>query len=142
MIKTDMSTKEEGNPITLVTKVIVKDEMLTEYIELADQTSIAIRSSEEGIIFQHFGKNDQHPNSYTWIEIFKNEYALQAHIQNPIQYLYNANHNYLGESLTFEIHGNISNSLIKEIKDIGYPTEIISTEISSNIELLKNFKYS
>ena len=70
-----MNSKDSNDPITLITRVSVKDELTTEYIELAEQTSLAARSSEEGIIYQHFGKNEESTNLYTWIELFTNEKA-------------------------------------------------------------------
>ena len=104
-----MSTKEESlGPVIVITKVKIKEGKRRDYLEVAQQTSMSIKASEKGILHQTIDLDDSDPLVMVWSEVFSDEKALAAHLENPPYLLYMANHDFLGQSFQLEIYGDLS----------------------------------
>ena len=114
-----MSKKEESlGPIIVITKVKIKEGKRRDYLEIATQTSMSIKASEKGILHQTIDLDESDPLVMIWSEVFEDEKALAAHLNNPPYYLYLANHSFLGQSFQQEIYGHLSESTLILSKSI------------------------
>ena len=52
-------------------------------VSLSDLPCSAVENSEPGMLFHNFDADPSDPLSFTWTEVYKNDDALMAHINNP-----------------------------------------------------------
>ena len=70
-------------PFILLAKIIVKEDKVSEYLELADKTDKAVEEFEPGMLHHTFDQDPENPLVFVWSEAYKNDEAFIAHLANP-----------------------------------------------------------
>ena len=94
-----------NTPFVLLASLRVKPDRLEEYLELAEKTDTAVKESE--------------PCAFTWAEVYENDAALIAHLNNPKLDEYLKGHEEMGDGLEVEIYGALAEDTIKFLNDSG-----------------------
>ena len=70
------------------------------------------------------------PLSFTWTEVYKNDAALIAHINNPPVQGYVEQHAELGDGFEIEIYGELGEEAIEAVKALGVPFKhFVTTDV-------------
>ena len=85
------------NPFILIARVHVKDGMLDQYFNIANQVDNAVEASEPGMLFHNFDADPDDALAFTWTELYANSDAFIAHDANPPVQDYVAKHMELGD---------------------------------------------
>jgi len=88
---------------------------------LSDLSCSAVENSEPGMLFHNFDADPSDPLSFTWTEVYKNDDALIAHINNPPVQRYVEQHAELGDGFEIEIYGKLEKEAIEAVKALGVP---------------------
>ena len=115
------------NPFILIARVHVKDGMVDQYFNIADQVDNAVEASEPGMLFHNFDANPDDALAFTWTELYANSDAFIAHDANPPVQDYVAKHMELGDGFSIEIYGNVSGEVIEAIGRLGVPFKHFKT---------------
>ena len=70
-------------PFILLAKITVKEDKVSEYLELADKTDKAVEAVEPGMLHHTFDQDPENPLIFVWSEAYKNDEAFIAHLANP-----------------------------------------------------------
>ena len=70
-------------PFILLAKITVKEDKVSEYLELADKTDKAVKALEPGMLHHTFDQDPENPLIFVWSEAYKNDEAFIAHLANP-----------------------------------------------------------
>ena len=71
------------NPFLLIARIGVKENMVEEYLAIAEEVDNAVQESEPGMLFHNFDKDPDDPLGFVWSEVYTDSEALIAHINNP-----------------------------------------------------------
>ena len=112
--------------------VIINENCKRDYLEVAEQTVLGIKTYVKGAIMQQFLKSEDCRNKYCWIIMLTNEKALLEYFSSPVVALYNANHEILGEDYDIEIYGELNNEVKEKLTNIGYQNKTFITEFGYN----------
>ena len=115
------------NPFILIARVQVKEGMVEEYLRIAEAVDNAVEKSEPGMLFHNFDANPEDPLAFTWTELYANSDAFLVHTSNPPVLDYVGQHAQLGQGFTLEIYGNVSEAVIQNIADLGFPLKHFKT---------------
>ena len=131
---------EDGDtPFVLIARIQVKDGMVEEYIEIADEVDNAVELSEPGMLFHNFDADPDDPLAFTWTEVYTNSEAFIKHDANPPVQEYITKHAELADGFTIEIYGNVSQNVINTINRLGVPFKHFKTTKVGYVRE-KNFK--
>ena len=108
-----------NTPFVLLASLRVKPDRLEEYLELAKKTDTAVKESEPGMLLHTFDVDPSDPCAFTWTEVYENDAALIAHLNNPKLDEYLKGHEEMGDSLEVEIYGALAEDTIKFLNDSG-----------------------
>ena len=108
-----------NTPFVLLASLRVKPDRLEEYLELAEKTDTAVKESEPGMLLHTFDADPSDPCAFTWTEVYENDAALIAHLNNPKLDEYLKGHEEMGDSLEVEIYGALAEDTIKLLNDSG-----------------------
>ena len=108
-----------NTPFVLLASLRVKPDRLEEYLELAKKTDTAVKESEPGMLLHTFDADPSDPCAFTWTEVYENDAALIAHLNNPKLDEYLKGHEEMGDSLEVEIYGALAEDTIKLLNDSG-----------------------
>ena len=64
-------------------KLKVKEDKVSEYLEIADKADIAVEADETGMLHHTFDQGPDNPLPFVWSEFYKNDDALLAHLADP-----------------------------------------------------------
>ena len=92
-------------PFILLAKVTVKEDKVSEYLELADKTDKAVEAAEPGMLHHTFDQDPENPLIFVWSEAYKNDEAFIAHLANPAIGEYLQEHPKLADDFTVEVYG-------------------------------------
>ena len=67
-------------PFILLAKITVKEDKVSEYLELADKTDKAVEAVEPGMLHHTFDQDPENPLVFVWSEAYKNDEAFIAHL--------------------------------------------------------------
>ena len=102
------------NPFIVSAPVQVKEGMVEEYLEIADEVDKAAEVNTPGLSIHNFDSAPDDPLAFTWTEVFQNSNAFLMHASNPHAADYLGKHDPLADDLSVEIYGNVS----QEVADI------------------------
>ena len=60
-------------PFILLAKITVKEDKVSEYLELAEKTDKAVEAAEPGMLHHTFDQDPENPLIFVWSEAYKNE---------------------------------------------------------------------
>jgi quinol monooxygenase YgiN len=126
-------------PFVLIARIQVKDGMVEEYFEIADEVDNAVELSEPGMLFHNFDADPDDPLAFTWTEVYTNSEAFIKHDANPPVQEYITKHAELADGFTIEIYGNVSQNVINTINRLGVPFKHFKTTKVGYVRE-KNFK--
>ena len=126
-------------PFVLIARIQVKDGMVEEYLEIADEVDNAVELSEPGMLFHNFDADPDDPLAFTWTEVYTNSEAFIKHDANPPVQEYITKHDELADGFTIEIYGNVSQNVINTINRLGVPFKHFKTTKVGYVRE-KNFK--
>ena len=110
-----------SNPFILIARVHVKEGMVEQYLNAAQTVDEAVEKTEPGMLFHNFDSDPNDPLAFTWTEVYKNSEAFLAHTSNPPVLEYVGQHGELGDGFSIEIYGNVSEAVLKNIEELGFP---------------------
>ena len=90
-------------PFILLAKITVKEDKVSEYLELADKTDKAVEAVEPGMLHHTFDQDPENPLIFVWSEAYKNDEAFIAHLANPAIGEYLQEHPKLADDFTVEV---------------------------------------
>ena len=108
-----------NNPFILIARIHVKEGMVEEYLDIANDVDNAVELSEPGMLFHNFDADPDDPLAFTWTEVYSNSEAFIKHDANPPVQEYVAKHAELADGFTIEIYGNVSQNVIDTINRLG-----------------------
>ena len=109
------------NPFLLIARIGVKENMIEEYLAIAEEVDNAVQESEPGMLFHNFDKDPDDPLGFVWSEVYTGSDALIAHINNPPVQAYVEKHDELADTFEIEVYGNLSEDAISAVKALGVP---------------------
>ena len=126
-----MSESETKNkPFVLISLIHVKPGNVDQYLEIAAKVDAEVENSELGMLFHNFDADPSDPLSFTWTEVYKNDDALIAHINNPPVQRYVEQHAELGDGFEIEIYGKLEKETIQAVKGLGIPFKhFVTTDV-------------
>ena len=110
-----------NTPFVLLASLRVKPDRLEEYLELAKKTDTAVKESEPGMLLHTFDADPSDPCAFTWTEVYQNDAALLAHLNNPKLDDYLKAYEEMGDSLEVKIYGALAEDTIQFLNDSGIP---------------------
>jgi len=118
-VSTRLIDNASNTPFVLLASLRVKPDRLEEYLELAKKTDTAVKESEPGMLLHTFDADPSDPCAFTWTEVYENDAALIAHLNNPKLDEYLKGHEEMGDGLEVEIYGALAEDTIKFLNDSG-----------------------
>ena len=109
------------NPFLLIARIGVKENMIEEYLAIAEEVDNAVQESEPGMLFHNFDKDPDDPLGFVWSEVYTDSKALIAHINNPPVQAYVEKHDELADTFEIEVYGNLSEDAISAVKALEVP---------------------
>ncbi len=64
------------NPFLLIARIGVKENMIEEYLAIAEEVDNAVQESEPGMLFHNFDKDPDDPLGFVWSEVYTDSEAL------------------------------------------------------------------
>ena len=120
-VSTRLIDNASNTPFVLLASLRVKPDRLEEYLELAKKTDTAVKESEPGMLLHTFDADPSDPCAFTWTEVYQNDAALIAHLNNPKLDEYLKGHEEMGDGLEVEIYGALTEDTIQFLNDSGIP---------------------
>ena len=109
------------NPFLLIARIGVKENMIEEYLAIAEEVDNAVQETEPGMLFHNFDKDPDDPLGFVWSEVYTDSEALIAHINNPPVQAYVEKHDELADTFEIEVYGNLSEDAISAVKALEVP---------------------
>ena len=109
------------NPFLLIARIGVKENMIEEYLAIAEEVDNAVQESEPGMLFHNFDKDPDDSLGFVWSEVYIDSDALIAHINNPPVQAYVEKHDELADTFEIEVYGNLSEDAISAVKALEVP---------------------
>ena len=109
------------NPFLLIARIGVKENMIEEYLAIAEEVDNAVQESEPGMLFHNFDKDPDDPLGFVWSEVYTDSDSLIAHINNPPVQAYVEKHDELADTFEIEVYGNLSEDAISAVKALEVP---------------------
>ena len=134
-VSTRLIDNASNTPFVLLASLRVKPDRLEEYLELAKKTDTAVKESEPGMLLHTFDADPSDPCAFTWTEVYQNDAALLAHLNNPKLDEYLKGHEEMGDGLEVEIYGALTEDTIQFLNDSGIPW----THHSTRFGFFENF---
>ena len=123
-------SESKNKPFVLIARIHVKPGNANQYLEIAAKVDTEVENSEPGMLFHNFDADPSDPLSFTWTEVYKNDDALIAHINNPPVQRYVEQHAELGDGFEIEIYGKLKNETIQAVEALGVPFKhFVTTDV-------------
>ncbi len=115
--------------------VRIKEGKERDYIEVADQTNMAIEKYEKKTLISKFNDDPDSKLDFIWLLVFKDTDGLISYFSSPITALYLANHQALGDHYELEIYDDFNELIHNLLANMGisikfYPTKFMQEQIS------------
>ena len=75
-----MSNFGSDTSFILLAKLRVKEDKVSEYLEIADKTDKAVEADGPRMLHHTFDQDPDDPLRFVWSEVYKNDDALLAHL--------------------------------------------------------------
>ena len=134
----ELSEKEQTKNVALIAKwksrvyyfiITVKEDKVSEYLELADKTDKAVEAAERGILHHTFDQDPENPLIFVWSEAYKNDEAFIAHLANPAIGEYLQEHPKLADDFTVEVYGTVGDKCLEVMKGTGVPFKVFQSKL-------------
>ena len=122
-----MEEKLSSTKIQARIKLKVASKNNRDYLELAEQTVLAIKNYEKNTLFQNLYTDANDPQNLIWLITFKNFEALLSFFNSPIIALYLANDQILGDRYDLEIYGQITEEELEELTRMKLTSKIYNS---------------
>jgi len=116
-------------PFILLAKITVKEDKVSEYLELADKTDKAVEADEPGMLHHTFDQDPEDPLCFVWSEVYKNDEAFLSHLANPPVGEYLQGHAELGDNFTVEVYGTVGDKCKAAMEATGLPLKIFESKL-------------
>jgi len=125
-----MSIFGSDTPFMLLAKLKVKEDKVSEYLEIADKTDKAVQAEKPGMPHHAFDQDPDDSLRFVWSEVYKNDDAfLLAHLANPALGVYLEAHAELGTDFSVEFYGTVGDKVIEAMQRTGVPYKIFKTKL-------------
>ena len=118
----------DETPFILLARIQVKPDKVEEYLELAAKTDAAVEASEPGMLHHTFDQDPENQLCFVWSEVYKNDDAFLAHLENPPVGEYLQGHAELGDNFTVEVYGTVGDKCKAVMKATGLPFKIFESK--------------
>ena len=125
----DLAPFDSSTPFLLVARIHVKPDCVDAYLELARTTDAAVQSSEPGMLHHTFDRDPEDPLAFVWSEVYANDAAFTAHMNNPPVQTYLQKHAELGDGLSVEVYGSVGQECRALMESFGLPLKIFETQL-------------
>ena len=102
--------------------------MVDDYLELAAKTDAAVEASEPGMLRHTFDQDPENPLCFVWSELYKNDDAFLAHLENPPVGEYLKMHDELDDNFTVELYGTVGDKCKAAMEAIGLSLKIFESK--------------
>jgi len=119
---------DSSTPFILIARIKVKEGKVEDYLKLAKITDQAVKESEPGMIHHTFDADPSHPLQFVWSELYENDAAFFAHLNNPPVSDYLSKHAALADSFSVEVYGTVGKECREAMLSIGIPVQIFETK--------------
>ena len=116
-------------PFILLAKITVKEDKVSEYLELAEKTDKAVEAVEPGMLHHTFDQDPENPLVFVWSEAYKNDEAFIAHLANPAVGEYLQEHPKLADDFTVEVYGTVGDNCLEVMKGTGVPFKVFQSKL-------------
>ena len=116
-------------PFILLARIQIKPGKVNEYLELASKTDAAVEASEPGMLHHTFDQDPENPLCFVWSEVYKNDEAFLAHLENPSVGEYLKVHAELGDNFTVEVYGTVGDKCKAAMEATGLPLKIFESKL-------------
>ena len=113
--------RDSDKPFVLLARVKVKEGKVDEYLKAAAEVDAAVEQSEPGMLFHNFDADPTDHRVFTWTEVYQNDAALHAHLNNPPVGKYLEDHAEFGENFEVDIYGLLGEETIQAVNALGIP---------------------
>ena len=107
----------------------IKENKVSEYLELADKTDKAVEAAEPGMLHHTFDQDPENPLIFVWSEAYKNDEAFIAHLANPAIGEYLQEHPKLADDFTVEVYGTVGDKCLEVMKGTGVPFKVFQSKL-------------
>jgi quinol monooxygenase YgiN len=114
-------SETKNKPFVLIARIHVKLGNVDQYLAIAAKVDAEVENSEPGMLFHNLDADPSDPLSFAWTEVYKNDDALIAHLNNPPVQRYVEQHAELGDGFKIEIDGKLGKEAIEAVKALGVP---------------------
>ncbi|MGK3736007.1 MAG: autoinducer 2-degrading protein [Bacillariaceae sp.] len=115
-------------PFILIARCQVKAECLDAYLEAAKIANQAVKESDTGTLHHTFNSDPDDPCAFVWSEVYRDDASLLFHLTNPGLQAYLQQHGELGESLSLEVYGTLSDETKESMNGTGFPVKFFDTK--------------
>jgi autoinducer 2-degrading protein len=116
-------------PFMLLARCHVKPECLDEYLEAARVADAGVKASEPGMLHHTFDVDPEDPLQYVWSEVYANDKALLAHLNNPPLQKFVSQHMEMGDNFSIEVYGTLDDETKKAFSASGFDIKYFDTQL-------------
>ena len=113
----------------LLAKLKVKEDKVSEYLEIADKTDKTVEAVEPEMLHHTFDQEPDNPLGFVQSEVYKNDDTLLAHLANPELEVYLKAHAELGTDFSVVFYGTVGDKFIEAMNRTGFPHKIFKTKL-------------
>ena len=124
-----MSIFGSDTPFMLLAKLKIRENKVTEYLEISEKTDKAVEAGEPGMLHHTFDQYPDDPLRFLWSEVYKNDDALLAHLANPALGVYLEAHSELGIDWSVEFYGTVRDKVVEAMQVTGVPYKIFKIKL-------------
>ena len=124
-----MTNFGKDTPFILLAKIKVKEDKVSEYLELADKTDKAVEAIEPGMLNHTFDQDPEDLLTFVWSEAYKNDDAFITHLANPAVVEYLQEYPKLADNFTVEVYGSVGDECLEVMKGTGIPFKVFQTKL-------------
>ena len=108
----------------LLAKVTLKEDKVSEYLELSGTTDKAVEAIEPGMLHHTFDQDPENPLIFLWSEAYKNDDPFFTYLANPAVDEYLQEHPKLIDDFTVEVYGKFEDKCLDVMKGAGVPFKV------------------
>jgi len=106
---------DAATPFLAIVRIPVKADQKEEYLKIAQNVDAVVETSEPGMLHHTFDCDPKNPNTLVWSEVYQNDAAFLAHLQNAPVGAYLGQHVPLADAFNLEIYGTVADETAQAI---------------------------
>ena len=103
--------------------------MADQYLEAAAAADAAVMEAEPGMLHHTFDASPDDPNLFVWSEVYANDAALGAHLENPAVGTYLEQHFELADDFQVEVYGTLGDATLEVALGLPFPVKVFTTQL-------------